>query len=328
MNKSGNSEYGNNEPGNSKYGNFTFLVNQSTVIENFRNKPIMHRNFSPSRHHWSIIIACILLASLAFSRQTLAGTMYQDCYNIPGYPPPELPVNKVLYVLVDQTMNLTAAMQQSVVELISDWGQHGENVKISRFSANINGQYTELLFDEIGNVPPTQEFLFHLRRKDKRVFLQCIKTREHEFKKQMTSAIGKLLKITDDKLPQTNLIHSLNDFANKLISVDNIPNKTVLIISDGLEHSDLFSFHKRGVIKKVNSKKSMAIVRKSNLIPDWKKTKIYFFGLGYISDQKFYVRPSIINPLSKFWVEYFKKGNATLYRNSLGTPMLLTKSIL
>jgi len=118
-----------------------------------------------------LLICAIMLASIVPGRQVFAGTMYQDCYSIPGYPAPSLKAKKVLYVLVDQTMKLTPAMQTSAIALISDWGQNGERVKILRFSANVEGQYTELMFDKNGNIPPSQEFLFHLRRKDKRKFL-------------------------------------------------------------------------------------------------------------------------------------------------------------
>ena len=288
----------------------------------------MQLNNQQTNYPLVLLISCMVIVSLACSRQLLAGTMYLDCYTIPGYPAPKLQVTKALYVLIDQTIKLTPAMKQSVIALVSDWGKNGESVKISRFSANIKGQYTELVFDEIGNIPPTQDFLFHLRRKDKRIFLDCIKGRENEFNKRMTSAITDVLKLTDDKLPQTDLIYSLNEFAKKLIGIDDIADQTVLIVSDGLEHSDLFSFHKKGVVKKVNGRKSLEKIRKSNLIPDWEKSKVYFFGIGYVADETFYLRPKIVTPLTNFWSSYFKKGNATLYRNSFGTPMLLTKSIL
>jgi len=275
-----------------------------------------------------LLILSVTCICLLPNRQVIAGSMYHDCYNIPGYLAPTLKSKKILYVFIDQTMKLTPAMQKSAIDLISDWGQHGERVKILRFSANIKGQYSELVFDKIGNIPPSQEFLFHLRRKDKADFLRCIKSQKHNFTEKMITAMTATLKLTDEKLPQTNLIHSLFDFAHQLVSMDSIADKTALIISDGLENSDLFSFHKRGVVKKINPKKSLATVKKFKLIPNWGKTKVYLMGVGYISDEKFYLRPKIVKPLKAFWWRYFTAGNATLHKNSIGIPMLLTKSIL
>ena len=287
-----------------------------------------HPKYRPITTTNIILVVFVTMLCLLLNRQVIAGSMYQECYNIPGYPAPKLKTKKILYVFIDQTMKLTPAMQKSATDLISDWGQDGERVKILRFSANINGQYTELVFDKVGNIPPSQEFLFHLRRKDKTPFLACIESRKNAFTKKMIVAMTATLKLTDEKLPQTNLIHSLFDFAHQLVSIDSIKNKTALIISDGLENSDLFSFHKQGVVKKINPKNSLATVKKYKLIPNWGKTKIYIMGIGYISDEKFYLRPKIVNPLKAFWWNYFTAGNATLHKNSIGVPLLLTKSIL
>lgn len=262
------------------------------------------------------------------SRQIFAGSMQTECYDKPGLTAPKLDTQKALYVFVDQTMELTPSMKTAVVDLVSEWGENGENVKISRFSANIQGQYTELVFDEIGNVPPSEAYLFHLRYKDKRDLLKCLAEHKTDFHDTMVNTLVNTLKLTDDKLPKTNLIHSLHDFATKMITDKSVKDKTVLIVSDGLENSDVFSFHKQGVIKKINARDMLNTVRRKKLIANWHQAKIYFMGMGYISDEKFYVRPKIIQPIETFWYFYFAEGNATLGKNSIGTPMLLTKSIL
>lgn len=260
--------------------------------------------------------------------QTFAGSFLNHCYDIPGVQPPPINPKKVLHVLIDQTMALSPAMKTALIELVSQWGEHGERVTISRFSANIKGQYTDLVFDEVGNIPPTEEYLFHLRTKDKKAILACLQARKDEFKNALTDALSNTLKITDDKLPQTNLVHSLNDFAEQLVADRSIEDRTVLLVSDGLEHSDLFSFHQHGVVKTIYPQQALNEIRRKHLIPNWHQAKIYFFGLGYISDEKFYARPRVIAPLKKFWEVYFSEGNARLNVNSFGTPMLLTKSIL
>jgi len=275
----------------------------------------------------SALTLCIALL-MQGSGQVFAGTFLNSCYDIPGVEAPVLESQKALYVFIDQTMALTGSMKKAIIHLVSEWGNHGEQVKISRFSANIKGNFTELVFDETGNIMPTEPFLFHLRSKHKKQILSCIKKRKTEFHDALKSALTSTLQLTDEKLPQTNLIHSLNDFAEQLIADQRVQEKTVLVVSDGLEHSDLFSFHKQGVIRTINVKRALSIVRKKQLIPDWHGAKIYFLGMGHISDEKFYVRPKIIAPLKTFWQHYFNEGNGKLDANSLGTPMLLTTSIL
>jgi hypothetical protein len=113
-----------------------------------------------------------------------------------------------------------------------------------------------------------------------------------------------------------------------MVAVDDIEDKTVLLVTDGLENSELFTFHKRGKVRLINAKASLDKVRRKGLIPSWHKAKVYVFGLGYISDDKFYSSPKIVKPLKQFWERYFAEGNAVLKVNSIGTPMLLTKTIL
>lgn len=272
------------------------------------------------------LLACLLSLS-GYPPYVNAGSMLTNCYAVPELPAPENKPSRALYVFIDQTMELTTAMKDAVVELVSPWGKRGENVKLSRFSANIQGQYSELVFDEIGNIPPSEEYLFHLRYQDKQKLLACLEEHKDDFKNKLVNTLTNTLKLTDTKLPKTNLIHSLNDFATQLVADPAVTDKTVLIISDGLENSDLFSFHKRDVIRDIDSREMLNKVRRSKLIPNWHQAKLYFMGLGYIADEKFYVRPRILDPLKTFWFTYFAEGNAVMHENSIGTPMLLTKSL-
>ena len=270
---------------------------------------------------------CLILLSGVYG-QSFAGSFLNSCYDLPGVVPPENRPQKGLYVFIDQTMALTPMMKQAVIDLVTQWGANGERVKISRFSANISGQYSELVFDEVGNIPPTEPYLFHLRTKHKKHILACIEEKKHDFRKALEDSLAGTLKLTDDKLPKTNLLHSLANFAEQMVAVDDIDDKTVLLVTDGLENSDLFSFHQRGGVRQINPKESLNKIRGKGLIPSWHKSKVYVMGLGYISDEKFYARPKITEPLKQFWERYFAEGNAVLKANSIGTPMLLTKSIL
>ena len=180
----------------------------------------------------------LLAICLAFNGQTFAGSMLKSCYDRPGVTPPENNPSKALYVFIDQTMALTTPMQTSLMDLISQWGNNGERVLISRFSANIKGQYSELVFDEIGNIKPSEAYLFHLRYKDKKAILACLEKRKNDFNEKLVNTLRTTLKMTNDKLPKTNLLHSLNEFADQHISDRSIEDKTILLVSDGLDRGN------------------------------------------------------------------------------------------
>jgi hypothetical protein len=274
------------------------------------------------------LLLCLSITGVLGNGQSLAASPLKNCYNMPGVTAPQQHAKKVLYVFIDQTMSLSKPMQQAVIDLVSQWGNNGERVSISRFSARIKGQYTELVFDEAGSITPGEAYLYRLQQKDKKKLLKCLKQRKADFHETLISTLTTTLKQTNNKIPKTDLLYSLNDLANQLVANDGIQDKTVLLISDGLENSDIFSFHYRHKIKLINPKMMLDIVRRKHLIPNWHGAKIYMLGLGHIANDKFYARPKIIEPLKRFWRDYFTEGHGALNVNSIGTPMLLTKSIL
>lgn len=184
------------------------------------------------------------------------------------------------------------------------------------------------MFDETGTANPGEAYLYQLRPKDKQALLECLEKHKTDFHDALVNTLTTTLKLANTRLPKTNILQSLNDLAIQLVAKDSIRDKTVLLISDGLENSDIFSFHQRHTIKLINPKIMLDIVRHKHLIPDWHGAKIYMLGLGHVADEKFYARPKIIEPLKKFWRDYFTEGKGVLETNSIGTPMLLTKSIL
>ena len=275
-----------------------------------------------------LIRLCITAIAIIAAGQSLAAPLPQSCYDRSGMKPPTNTPGKTLHVLIDQTMALTQSMKTSLLDLVGQWGDHGERVTISRFSANIKGQYAEMVYDAVGDAPPGEEYLFHLRRKEKHALLDCLAQRQTVLHEQLLAELTSTLNRNSDKLPKSNILHSLRDFAVQVVQFDKATDKTILLVSDGLENSDVFSFHQRNKIRLINPEKMMSMVRGRGLIANWEGARVYLFGLGYISNEKFYARPNIIKPLKKFWMKYFAESNAVLQDNSIGTPMLLTKSIM
>lgn len=232
----------------------------------------------------------------------------------------------MFYLWVDQTMPLTAAMRAKLTELIADWGKDGERVKIARFSANVRGQYTELMFDEFADPPPTQEYLFHLRADDKHKLLACLEARAQNFTQSLREAVTKTLGMVNGTLPKSDLLYSLRDLANQMLAADAGYDQTVLLVSDGLENSEYASFYqRRTVIKPLDARKLIEEMNKQNLIPNWRGAKVYMYGLGFVPNEKIYARPKLLQPLKEFWQLYFAIGKAQLVE--VGTPELLVSSV-
>ena len=255
-----------------------------------------------------------------------AGPPLPSCYAGLYLDEPERTTSHAYYLFVDQTTPLTAALKTNVANLTANWGGNGERVKIVRFSANVSGQYTELMFDEFSDLPPTQEYLFHLHPRDKPKLLECIKARDEKFHQLLTHAVSQTLALSNGKLPKTDLLHALKELTEKVLVPGKNSDQTVLLVSDGLENSSYASFYQRKIIiKPIDVNKTLDEIGKLNLIPNWHGAKVYMFGLGYLRDEKIYANPKLLQPLKDFWQAYFSQGKAQLME--LGTPELLVSTL-
>lgn len=265
------------------------------------------------------------LAAVVFACTAVAAEHVPSCYANFYLGTPEH-THRTLYLIVDQTTPLTTTMKSKVMDLVSDWGSNGERVKIVRFSANVRGEYTELMFDEYGDAPPTQEYLYHVKPEDKDKLLGCLKSREGGFQQRFKNAVTQTLFLINPALPKSDLLYSLHDMVGKIWAEDRGTEQTLLFVSDGLENSEFATFYqKKTVIKPLESKKLIDDAAKQGLIPDFNGAKVYMYGLGFVPSKKIYVSPKLLEPLRDFWTQYFAQGKAQLVQ--LGTPELLVSSV-
>lgn len=284
-----------------------------------------YRKSHPPPHVIAMLKSFYFLLPLLLTTPAWAGPPLPSCYAGLYLDEPERTASRAYYLFVDQTTPLTAALKTNVANLTANWGGNGERVKIVRFSANVSGQYTELMFDEFSDLPPTQEYLFHLHPRDKPKLLECIKARTEKFHQLLNHAVNQTLAMSDGKLPKTDLLHALKELTEKVLLRETNYEQTVLLVSDGLENSSYASFYQRKIIKPIDVNKTLDDIGKLNLIPDWHGAKVYMFGLGYLHDDKIYANPKLLQPLKDFWQAYFGLGKARLME--LGTPGLLVSTL-
>ncbi len=270
-------------------------------------------------------IQLVILATLLFSSSSWASMDSRSCYQQLELEMPENNINRALYIFIDQTMPLNIRMQSTLNELLSAHPKRGEQVRIARFSPNIKGQYTELTYEGFLDSKPSEAYLYQLRDEDNRALQTCIEEQKTRTKQAMKSAIKDDLQLIDTQLPRTELLYALKRLSETILVNDQIKNKTVLIISDGLENSEVTSFYRRRNIAPINVEKEIAKVNKHNLLASWHGANLYMFGLGNIKDERRHIKPSQLEMLKKFWHSYFSAGGAVV--KELGTPALLTRHL-
>ncbi len=271
------------------------------------------------------LTSLVAFIALMVSTAGWASTASSSCYQQLNLEMPENNINSALYIFIDQTMPLNSRMRSNLSALLSTHPKSGEQVRVARFSPNIKGQFTELSYEGFLDSKPSEAYLYQLKESQKEALQTCINRQKIEAKQLLIRAVKRDLELINTQLPHTNLLYALKRLSETVLIDDTIDDKTVLIVSDGLENSEVSSFYRRRTIATINSEKEMSKVIKHQLLADWHGAKVYMFGLGNIKDERKQVKPSQLESLKKFWNSYFTAGGATV--KELGTPALLSRQL-
>jgi len=277
-------------------------------------------------HHKYFITAFTISLFVVYTGLAQGAGDIKSCYaGIDYIKPVNTQAERALYVFIDQTTPLSGKMRKKISALLTTWGKKGDLLKVARFSANYRGKYPELIFNQKIDGLPEHEYVYNLRWKDKKEFLACIENQEKEIKLQFVKLIRQTLEANNPKTPKTELLYSLKELSRQVIIKHEAKSKTVLLVSDGMENSEVLSFYKTGGLKKVNVRKTILKIRRQGLIGHWKGTNVYIYGLALGSKKKPYTSPKSVNRLKSFWEHYFVEGGAVV--KGIGAPELLVSSI-
>lgn len=249
-----------------------------------------------------------------------------SCFDGIDYATPEPQRTKrALYVLIDETVPLTKNMKKKVVTLLSEWGRAGDMVKIARFSASYRDLYPELVYVNKIEMKPGDRYMFNLSYKDKRKVLSCLDEQKKTFKTSFAAQLTRSLKALNPKIPKSELLGSLKLLSKQIYLPDNAMEKTVFLISDGMENSSISSFYAKGKMRNINTRKEISKLRRKGMMGFWKKSKVYMYGLGLMPDKKSYAKPETIQKLKRFWAQYFVESGGKV--KAIGSPELLLTAI-
>lgn len=249
-----------------------------------------------------------------------------SCFNHVDYAKPiEHRAKRGLYILIDETVPLSKEMKVKVESLLKGWGKPGDLIKIARFSASYRGLYPELIYSHKIDAMPDAAFLYNLHYQDRVYMKECMLLQKEKFKKEFNAHLAASLKKINPKIPKTELLGSLKQLSKKLVVPDEAIEKTVLLISDGLENSKVISFYHNKSLKNIKVRSTISTLRRKGMMGFWKNAKVYMYGAGLMPDKKRYTDPKVIQNLKHFWERYFIEGGAK--SAEVGTPELLLTSI-
>ena len=254
----------------------------------------------------------ILLLLATLSSLIIARNDIPSCYDALKMDGPKGAAQDELFVLVDQTTVLDKNMMKFI--------KNGNAVTIASFSANSNGKYTDIPYSgKLEELFPDSK-KHSTSKKVLRKYEGCMNGQYKYAKRKATKALVHVLKGANKKLPHSDIVKSLADIAKNIIATSKSKHKTVLLVSDMMEHSSITSFYSKGGLKKVSTDKEMSKIEKSGYMANFSGADVYVIGTG-MAGKESYRDSKTLKALTSFWESYFSKSNAHL--KAIGTPMLL-----
>jgi hypothetical protein len=272
------------------------------------------------RMKYPLAVALCLLPLAAMSASK------QGCYAAIDYGEQvDVAPKRSLYVIVDQTVDYSKKMKAKVHTLLTEWGQPGDQIKIARFTANFRDSYPSVEF--VGHLEPAagEKYLRSLHLRDRKELESCLQAQREKFDEDYQASLKKVVEGSNPKAPKTDIFYSLKQLSKHMLDKD-VKDKTVLLVSDGLENSSISSFYRAGKIRKLNARKEVSKIRRQGLVSHWQGAKIYMLGLGLPPKKEKYINDKKVKNLHTFWERYFVEGKGKVV--ALGSPDILSGKVM
>ncbi|HED19730.1 MAG TPA: hypothetical protein ENI74_09545 [Gammaproteobacteria bacterium] len=279
-----------------------------------------------------IILALACIGIVFFCTNiVLAGTDNDvpSCYTankIEHYSPAH---DKLIYVLIDQTLSLDKSLQKSVLRNLSQILDPGTKFVVSEFSAFAQGRYLRVINTGVIEKPIPQDHIGDVVMTRLKNFQACLKSQKNYAKKLAVSGAYSSLSNSTNNLKHSDILIALKTVSTSVLQ-DSASEKLFFLVSDGLVYSSITSFYARRTLRHINVSTEIAKVKKSQLFGDFGGARVYVLGgadlptitHGTPAQREGYRNPASLLALRQFWDEYFKHSNAKLVE--FGEPALLT----
>ena len=229
-----------------------------------------------------------------------------------------------LIVLVDQTTQFDASLQQSIATNLASFIKPGQSFSVFQFSAFTQGHYAQKVVEvTLDPLLPANE-----RNAINKVLLTkfdaCLKQQISQASSLAAQALQVSFGGTSKDIAKSDILSSVKAISNA-IRQSPAKDRVVLIASDMLENSSISSFYAHNTLRKIDPTKELGLAMAAQAIGDFGNARVFVLGAGVLSDPKQsqgYRDPKSLNALADFWREWFKKSNANLVE--FGTPALLS----
>jgi hypothetical protein len=252
-----------------------------------------------------------------------------SCYGFAQLPPPAAKVDRAFFVLVDQTTMLDASLKETVITSARhNVQQFGTEFAIGTFSAFLDNRYTDIALAGRLDALLTPDEIRKTNSSKKRRLDQCLKLQITNAPRMAMDALSQALGKASTEIARSDVLASLQSFADHVIAPSKAGHKTLLIASDMLENSSITTFYAKQAVRRLDPAAEMQLVREKGLVPNLSGVRVYVLGAGLLNTAATrdkaasYRDPQTMLALEKFWAAYFQEAKAQLVE--FGKPQILS----
>lgn len=273
----------------------------------------------------------LALASLQVASVAHAGLVNDvpSCYGAFHLKAAPQPPERLVYVLIDQTVLLDPNLQQSVLDNLDRMIEPGSKFVIAEFSAFSQGHYLDVLHtgvveqplpdDAYGSIPIT-----------KAPQIKACFGQQLAFARKMAATTAKqVMQTSTSSLNESEIMGAIGE-VGPAIRADQATSKVLFLVSDGLENSRVASFYAHNTVRDINPAAELGKAKSSQMFADLGGSKVYVLGgavmppatVGTRAERDGYRDVKTIHDLKAFWQGYFDASHAQLVE--FGAPALVT----
>ncbi|MCE1273060.1 MAG: hypothetical protein HGA60_07540 [Chlorobiaceae bacterium] len=269
-----------------------------------------------------IILGILLLIPLRLFANPFPRTSYEALgqRNMRPYP------SDVLFVLIDQSVNFDNTIRSKALELVSDWIADGRAVEVYAFSSAVPGRYTMRITGGRIDDTPTDYFIDNLRRSDREMFNVMHARQKTLAKRVILNSMLQAFNGSRSEIHHTDIVRTVREISDYIHRYP-AGTKSVFLVSDMLENSQIASFYYNNRIRAIAPDRELAAVAAKNMIGDFGgNVKVYILGLGYYTvdrtkpQSENYLDSDRISNIANFWYKYFTRSRTVVME--IGKPMM------
>ncbi|HEX7911946.1 MAG TPA: hypothetical protein VF534_28165 [Paraburkholderia sp.] len=251
-----------------------------------------------------------------------------SCYSANQIAQRGVPYDQLIYVLVDQTVQLDPSLQKQVLDNARAMLTPGTKFVVAEFSAFSQGHYLNVLHTGIIErpIPASEEGDVVMSRL--RNFHTCLQQQQVYAQRLAVGSTAEVMKSSTSTLAQSDIMMALKTVSTA-VAGEKAAHKVVFVVTDGLENSSVTSFYAHDAVRNINPAVELKKAQDNSLLGDFSAARIFVIGGGVMQPaasgstaaRNGYRDPRTLMNLKQFWTSYFQRSNAQLVE--FGEPALL-----